>query len=69
MQFPAKIINLIQNCAGEPSPSLPRAPLRGALARDAKIFVGSRACAANHYVIAEKCPYVMSNSAIVDFTE
>ena len=21
------------------------------------IFVGSRACAANHYVIAEKCPY------------
>ena len=21
------------------------------------VFVGSRACAANHYVIAEKCPY------------
>ena len=31
--------------------------------------MGSRACAANHYVIAEKCPYVMSSSAIVDFTE
>ena len=34
-----------------------------------RVFVGSRACAANHYVIAEKCPYVMSSSAIVDFTE
>ena len=22
-----------------------------------RLFVGSRACAANHYVIAEKCPY------------
>ena len=33
------------------------------------VFVGSRACAANHYVIAEKRPHVMSNSAIVDFTE
>ena len=21
------------------------------------VFVGSRACAANHYVIAQKCPY------------
>ena len=37
--------------------------------------MGSRACAANHYVIAselviaEKCPYVMSNSAILDFPE
>ena len=30
--FPAKIINLIQNCASEPSPSLPRAPLHGTLA-------------------------------------
>ena len=30
-----------------------------------KVFVGSRACAANHYVILEKCPvfvrYAMSN--------
>ena len=24
--------------------------------RHAKVFVGSRACADNHYVIAEKCP-------------
>ena len=22
------------------------------------LFVGSRACAANHYVIAQKCPYI-----------
>ena len=28
------------------------------------IFVGSPACAANHYVIAEKFPYVQSSSGV-----
>ena len=37
--FPAKIVNLIRNCASEPSPSLPRAPLRGTLACGAIIAV------------------------------
>ena len=31
-------------------------------------FVGSRACAANHYAIAENFPYVQSSSG-VDFAE
>ena len=34
-----------------------------------KLLANFRACAANHYVIVEKCPYVMPNSAIVDFTD
>ena len=29
-----------------------------------KVFVGSRACAANHYVIAEKLPYVQFSSGV-----
>ena len=32
------------------------------------LFVGSRACAANHYAIAENFPYVQSSSG-VDFAE
>ena len=28
------------------------------------VFVGSRACAANHYVITEKFPYLQSSSGV-----
>ena len=34
-----------------------------------KLLANFRACAANHYVIVEKCPYAMPNLAIVDFTD
>ena len=31
------------------------------------VFVGSRACAANHYIIAEKCPYLVRMVCNVQF--